>query len=148
MHRGIGGRARARHALLGAIAVSLQCGASAQPAKIWRIAYLSPAANFNPVDEAFEKSLDELGWVRERNIKIEYRYTEGRQDKVDRVVADVVGLGPDLFVAWTAPIALVVKQAAPQSPVVFLGTNPIEFGVVSNLARPGGNVTGIAGHAS
>jgi putative tryptophan/tyrosine transport system substrate-binding protein len=97
------------------------------------------------VDEAFEKSLEQL-----RNIKIEYRYTGGRQGKVAPLVAELVGLGPDLFVAWTAPVALGVKQAAPQSPVavVFLGTNPIEFGLVSNLAHPGGNVTGIAGQAS
>ena len=52
------------------------------PTKVWRIAYLSPAATFNPVDEAFEKSLEQLGWARNRNIEIEYRFTEGRQDKL------------------------------------------------------------------
>jgi putative ABC transport system substrate-binding protein len=100
------------------------------------------------VDEAFEKPLEQLGWVRDRNIKIEYRYTAGRQDKVGPLVAELDGLRPNLFVAWRAPVALGVKQAAPQSPVVFLGTNPIEFGLVSNVDRPGANVTGIAGHAS
>jgi putative ABC transport system substrate-binding protein len=120
-----------------------------QPAKVPRIGYLSPATAFNPVDEAFEKSLEQLGWVRDRNIKIEYRYTGGRQDKVGPLVAEVVGLDLDLFVAWSPPLALAVKQGAPQSPVVFLGTiNLIEFGLVSNLARPGGNVTGITGLAS
>jgi putative ABC transport system substrate-binding protein len=101
------------------------------------------------VDEAFEKSLEQLGWARDRNIEIEYRYIEGRQDKIGPLVAELVGLGPDLFVAWGPPLALAVKQAAPQTPVVFLGhADPIGFGVVSNLARPGGNVTGIAGNAS
>jgi putative tryptophan/tyrosine transport system substrate-binding protein len=120
-----------------------------QPTKLRRIAYLSPSATFNPVDEAFEKSLEVLGWVRDQNIKIEYRYTRGRQDKVAPLVAEVVGLGLDLFVTWGPPLALAVKQAAPQSPVVFLGhADPVAFGVVSNLARPGGNVTGIAAHAS
>jgi putative ABC transport system substrate-binding protein len=92
-----------------------------QSEKIWRIAYLTPAATFNPVDEAFEKSLEQLGWVRDRNIKIEYRFTDGRQDKVGPLIAEVVGLGLDLFVAWSPPLALGVKQAAPQSPLVFLG---------------------------
>jgi putative tryptophan/tyrosine transport system substrate-binding protein len=120
-----------------------------EPDRVRRVGYLSPATGFNPVDEAFEKSLQQLGWVKDRNIKIEYRYTGGRQDKVGPLVAEVVGLGLDLFVAWTPPVALGVKQAAPQSPLVFLaGSDVIEIGLVSNLARPGGNVTGISAFAS
>lgn len=83
-----------------------------QPAKVWRIAYLSPAATFNPVDEAFEKSLEQLGWARDRNIEIEYRYIEGRQDKIGPLVAELVGLGPpDLFVAWGPPLGLTVPSS-------------------------------------
>jgi putative ABC transport system substrate-binding protein len=120
-----------------------------EPDRVPRIGCLSPANGFNPVDEAFEKSLQQLGWVKDRNIKIEIRYTGGRQDKVGPLVAEVVGLGLDLFVAWTPPVALAVKQAAPQSPLVFLaGSDVIEVGLVSNLARPGGNVTGITAFAS
>jgi len=117
-----------------------------QSDRVRRIGYLSPAARFNHLDEAFENALQQLGWVKDRDIKIEYRYTDGRQDKVGPVVTEVVGLRLDLFVAWSPPLALGIKQAAPQSPVVFLMTtvDPIALGLVSNLARPGGNVTGIA----
>jgi hypothetical protein len=75
-------------ALLGSTALSLQCGATAQqPASPVRPPQRfgvspSPAATFNPVDEAFEKSLEQLGWIRDRTIKIDYRYTDGRLDKV------------------------------------------------------------------
>src|SRR5215510_2192168 len=112
-----------------------------QSARVRRIGYLSPAASFNPVDEAFDNALQQLGWVKDRDIKIEYRYTDGRQDKVGPLVTEVVDLGLDLFVAWGPPLALGVKQAAPQIPVVFLITafDPIELGLVSNLSRPGGN---------
>jgi putative tryptophan/tyrosine transport system substrate-binding protein len=117
--------------------------------RVPQIAYLSPAGGFNPIDEAFERTLQQLGWVKDRDIKIEYRYTGGRQDKVAAVVSEVVGMGPDLFVAWSPPLALGIKQAAPQSPLVFLTTfDPIGLGLVSNFARPGGNVTGITALAS
>ena len=120
-----------------------------QSNRIRRIGYLSPASHFNSVDEAFENALQQLGWVKNRDIKIEYRYTDGRQDKVGPLVMEVVGLGLDLFVAWSPPLARAIKQAAPQSPVVFLTTfDPIALGLVSNLARPGGNVTGITALAS
>src|SRR5262245_55749594 len=66
-----------------------------QPAKLWRVAYLSPAASFNPVDEMFEKSLEQFGWIQDRNIKVDYRFTEGRHDKVATVVADVASMDPD-----------------------------------------------------
>jgi putative tryptophan/tyrosine transport system substrate-binding protein len=111
--------------------------------KVWRIGYLSNSAH-SAADEAFEISLQQLGWVIDRNIKIEYRYTGGRQDKVASIVADVVGLNSDLLVAWGHPLALSAMQAAPQSPLIFLvSSDPIANGLVSNLARPAGMVTGI-----
>src|SRR5215510_2462420 len=132
-------------ATLGSAAAWPLVARAQQSGRVRRIGYLSPADRFNPVDEAFESALQQLGWVKDRDIKIEYRYTDGRQDKVGPLVAEVVGLGLDLFVAWSAPLAVEIKQAAPQSPVVFLTTtlDPIALGLVSKFARPGGNVTGI-----
>src|SRR6516164_8531207 len=95
-------------ALLGGGTVaSLSFQAHPQTAKVPRIGYLSPAAAHNLVDEAFENALQQLGWVIDRNIKIEYRYTGGRQDKVAPIVAEIDGLDLDLFVAWgtTLPLA-------------------------------------------
>ena len=132
-------------ATLGSAAAWPLVARAQQAVRVPRICYLSPAARFNHLDEAFENALHQLGWVKGRDINIEYRYTDGRQDKIAPLVTEVIGLGPDLFVAWGPPLALGIKQAAPQSPVVFLITafDPIELGLVSNLSRPGGNVTGI-----
>jgi ABC-type uncharacterized transport system substrate-binding protein len=114
-----------------------------------RIGYLSPTAGFNPVDEAFQKSLEQLGWVKGRNIEIEYRYTGGQQDKVAQVLREVADLSLDLFVAWSPPLALGIKQMLPQTPLIFLqDTDGVAWGLVPNVARPGGNVTGVTAFAS
>jgi ABC-type uncharacterized transport system substrate-binding protein len=116
--------------------------------QVRRIGYLSPAAVFNAVDEAFEASLQQLGWAKGRNIDIDYHFTSGRQDKVGPLVQEVIHRDLELFVAWSPALALEVKQAAPKHPLVFLGGDGIAWGLVSNVARPGGNVTGIAPYAS
>jgi len=134
-------------ALLGSATVLWPfAAASQQPAKIWRIAYLSPAATFNPVDEAFDESLRQLGCERDRNVTIEYRYTGGRGDNEAPLVTELAGLGVDLFVVWGPSLALAATQAAPQTPVVFMvtDTDPIQAGLVSNFAHPGGSITGIS----
>jgi putative ABC transport system substrate-binding protein len=117
-----------------------------QPIK--RIGHLSPAAGRNHLTEAFEEALGQRGWVPGRNIAIEYRYTGGRQDAVAPIVADIAQLKLDAIVAWSPPLALAVKRAV-QVPLVFLITfDPVEVGLVSNLATPEGNVTGITSLAS
>ena len=109
-----------------------------------KIGYLSPVTGHNPVEDAFERSLQERGWIKGRNIGIESRYSEGRQDTVTALAAELVGLRVDVIVAW-GPTAPAVKRATSQIPVVFLSmfADPVDLGLVSNLARPGGNVTGI-----
>jgi putative tryptophan/tyrosine transport system substrate-binding protein len=120
-----------------------------QSNQVRRIGYLSPAAAFNAVDEAFEKSLQELGWAKGHNIDIDYHYTSGRQDKIGPLVREAVHRDLELFVAWSEALAFEVKQVAPQRPLVFLsGSDGIAWGLVSSVARPGGYVTGIAGFAS
>jgi putative ABC transport system substrate-binding protein len=111
-----------------------------------RIGYVTPAAGPNPVDEEFLGSLQQLGWVRDRNIKIEYRSSGGRPKNIAPMIAEVVGLELDLLVVWGQQLALSLIQAAPRTAMVFLVTDfdPIEGGLVSNLAHPGGNVTGIS----
>jgi putative ABC transport system substrate-binding protein len=132
-----------RTSLAGALAPPLAAAAQ-QTAKAPRIGYLSPVTEHNPVEEAFEQSLQELGWTRGRNIRIESRYTGGRQDTIAPLAAELVGLGVDVIVAW-GPTAPVVKRATSQIPVVFLSmfADAVDLGLVSNIARPGANVTGV-----
>jgi putative tryptophan/tyrosine transport system substrate-binding protein len=120
-----------------------------QQGNVSRIGHLSPAAGRNPVDEAFEESLRQHGWTNDQNIRIEYRYTGGRQDTVSPLVTEIIGLGMDVLLTWGLPLSLAVKQAETKIPLVFLITfDPVDIGLVSNLARPGGNVTGVTGLAS
>jgi putative tryptophan/tyrosine transport system substrate-binding protein len=121
-------------------------GAEAQQTgKTARIGYLTPVVGRNLVEEAFEQALQELGWIRGRNIQIESRYSGGRQDTIAALVAELVGLRLDVIVAWGPGFGLAVKQATSQIPVVFLSmfADPVDLGLVSNVARPGGNVTGV-----
>jgi putative ABC transport system substrate-binding protein len=120
-----------------------------QAAKTATIGYLSPAAPLNPLDAVLERSLAALGWVEGRNLRIERRYSSGRTDTLPALATELVGLGVDLLLVWSPPGALAAKRAAGQRPVVFLAVgDPVAFGLVSNLARPGGNVTGITFDAS
>jgi hypothetical protein len=89
------------------------------------IGYLSPVIAHNPVDDAFEWSLEELGWILDRNIKIEYRYTGGRQDTIAPVVAEVASLGLELHVVWGQLLALPLMRASPNIALVFLVTGLI-----------------------
>ena len=110
-----------------------------------KVGYLSPAVGPNPVDEVFEQSLQGLGWVRDQNVRIERRYSGGRQEALGPLAAELVGLGVDVLVAWGPAGAFAAKRATSQIPVVFLAAgDPVSFGLVSNLARPGGNVTGVS----
>jgi hypothetical protein len=75
--------------------------AMAQPTgKTARIGYLTPVTGRNPVEEAFEQALQALGWSRGQNLTIESRYSGGRQDTIAALVAELVGLRPDVIVAW------------------------------------------------
>jgi ABC-type uncharacterized transport system substrate-binding protein len=120
-----------------------------QPGKVARIGYLGPVAGRTPQDDAFEEGLQQHGWTKDQNIRIEYRYTGGRQDTVLPLVTEVVGLGVDVLVTWGPPLSLAAKRASTQIPLVFLiSFDPVDLGLVSNLARPGGNVTGLTSLAS
>jgi putative ABC transport system substrate-binding protein len=133
----------------GAAAAWPLAGRAEQALKVARIGYLSPAVGRNANQDAFEGTLQQLGWVKGHNIAIESRHSRGRQDTVAPLVAEIVGLGVDVIVAWGPPLSLAVKRATTQIPLVFILTfDPVDIGLVSNLARPGGNVTGITSLAS
>jgi putative ABC transport system substrate-binding protein len=121
------------------------CAAEAQhPTKIPRIGYLSPRAGPSFYDRAFLKGLRDLGYIEGQNIVIEYRWADWASDRLAAFAADLVQLKADLIVSTggSAP-AVAVKQATAAIPIVFVAGDPVGYGLVSSLSRPGGNVTGV-----
>ena len=96
-------------------------------------------------EKAFRQGLEDLGRIEGRNIQIEYRYIEGQQNKVPALISELLQLKPDVLVLQTLTSLRAVKQLTTTTPVVMLASNdPVETGIVDSLARPGGNITGIA----
>jgi putative ABC transport system substrate-binding protein len=125
--------------------------AYAQPTgKVYRMGYLySGSATSSPrAPEALRAELRELGWVEGRNIVIDYRFAEGRFDRLPDLAAELVRLKVDVIVAWPTPPAVAAKNATGTIPIVMIGVGyPVELGLVASLARPGGNVTGLSFNA-
>jgi putative ABC transport system substrate-binding protein len=118
-----------------------------QPGKIFRIGFLdnSTASGSAVLVEAFRKELRKLGWIEGKNIAIEYRFAEQKNERVPELAADLVRLKVDLIVATATPVALDAKSATPTIPIVMLSAgDPAAAGLVASLARPGGNVTGLS----
>jgi putative ABC transport system substrate-binding protein len=117
-----------------------------QPARIPRIGILiaSSAASYSGRVEAFRRRLRELGYVEGKNIFIEYRYAEGKFERLPDLAAELVRLKVDVIVATNLGV-LAAKKASPTIPIVFGAvSDPVGSGLVSSLARPGGNITGLS----
>ncbi len=118
-----------------------------QPGKIPRIGLLSP---FSPSatalwHQAFRQGLRDLGWVEGKNISIEYRYAEGRSDRLPELAADLVRLKVNIIVAAVNTDALAAKNATRTIPIVVASAgDPVAIGLVASLAHPGGNITGLS----
>ncbi len=132
----------------GALLFALSLSAQAQQAgKIFRISYLdaSTASGSAVVLEAFWQEMGKLGRLDGKNIAIEYRFAEGKNDRLPELAADLVRLKVDLIVVAGGPGALAAKKATTTIPIVMVSVgNPVGSGLVASLARPGGNVTGFA----
>ena len=93
---------------------------------------------------AFVERLSELGWIEGRTVAIEYRWSEGRPERVAEIAAEFARQKVDVIVAYGSAITA-LKQAAPATPIVFaLAVDPVGIGIVANLSHPGGNVTGMS----
>ena len=94
---------------------------------------------------AFASRLRELGWIEDRNINIDVRWAEGRNDLSAEMAADLVRLKVDVIVTYSTEHTQIAKQATSTIPIVFaLAADPVGSGLVASLARPGGNLTGLS----
>ena len=116
-----------------------------QPKKVHRIGFLAPGDPASQSTEAIRLALRELGHIEGQNIAIEYRYMEGKRDRVPDLVAELVRLKVDIIVVTGTGPARAAKNATKTIPIVMtgLGADPVEEGLIESLAHPGGNVTGV-----
>ena len=117
-----------------------------QPAKLRAIGFLSPNAALAQVEwtTAFMQRLRELGWIEGRTVTIEYRWAEGRAERLPDMAAELVRLKVDVIVT-SGSAAAAAKQATSIIPIVFgLVADPIGTGLIPSLSRPGGNITGLS----
>ena len=133
--------------LLGSAAAAWPRAARAQPSgKTYRIGLLGPgsyAGRKRDID-ALRMGLRRLGYEEGRNLVIEYRWAEGRYDRLLELTAELVKLNIDVLVTAGTPGALAAKQATSTIPIVLAAVgDPVAAGIVDSLARPGGNVTGL-----
>jgi putative tryptophan/tyrosine transport system substrate-binding protein len=117
-----------------------------QAATTARIGYLVPnMANSPHLHEAFRQGMRDLGYVEGRNLTIEYRDAAGKLERLPALAAELVASKVDVIVATATPHTLAAKQATKTIPIVFTAlADPVTSGLVTSLARPGGNVTGVS----
>jgi putative tryptophan/tyrosine transport system substrate-binding protein len=132
------------------LAVPLAAEAQQAAKKVARIGYLSLNLAANPqLQESFLQGLRDLGYVEGRNLVIEYRDAEGKSDRFPALAAELTALKVDVLVAANSLAVLPAKQATKTIPIVFTAVpDPVGSGLVTSLARPGGNVTGLSGLAA
>jgi putative ABC transport system substrate-binding protein len=117
-----------------------------QAGKAYRIGYLQTAPRASAVHllQALEDGLRKLGYAPGANITIDYRFADGRAERLPELAAELIRLNPDVIVTSLNPVTAAVKQATATIPIVTtLATSPVEEGLITSLARPSGNVTGL-----
>jgi len=139
---------RAFITLLGGAAATWPLAARAQqPERVRRIGYLnlggSPESDASRLT-GLRRGLNQTGYVEGQNLLIEYRWAGNQVDRLSTLVADLVQLQVGVIVSVGVPCTLAAKAATSSIPIVFsVGADPVQFGLVASLNRPGGNVTGV-----
>jgi putative ABC transport system substrate-binding protein len=142
-----------RFALL-ALALTLGLVASAHvlaqaPARVPKIGVLIPdpatIPGATPAREAFEGGLKDLGWTPGQTVRVEYRYADGKRERLGARAQELVGAKIDVLVARSSQAIRAAKEATTTVPIVMsaVGLDPVQAGLIVSLARPGGNITGL-----
>jgi putative tryptophan/tyrosine transport system substrate-binding protein len=137
--------------LLGGAAAVWPLAARAQQMAIPVIGFLGTAtpSAWRERVAAFSQRLRELGWIENRTVAIEYRWTEGRPESVAEIAAEFVQLKVNAIVTGGTPAILAAKRATSVVPIVFVGAgDPVSTGLIATLARPGGNLTGLSSQSN
>jgi len=113
-------------------------------AKTPRIGMLTPAFDPHPGFAGFRQGLRDLGYVEGQSIALEYRFAEGKAERLPELAAELVRLKMDVILASSVAAARAAQHATETIPIVFGGTDPVGQGLVASLARPGGNITGVS----
>jgi putative ABC transport system substrate-binding protein len=118
--------------------------AAQQPKKVYRVGYLSPRDQIGRNEDAFRKRMHELGYVEGQNFRIDWRFASGKTSLFSDFAAELVRLNVDAIVGQGVGATGAAKQATSKIPIVMSNADddPVRLGLVSSLARPGGNVTG------
>lgn len=140
-------RMRRRDFLLASAALLAPACVAAQSAKVYRIGFLGPnnPATAKPFLDVFFQRMRELGYAEGKNLIFEPRFAYGDVSKLGQLAGELVAWRPDVLIAASNPAVIAAKSATSSIPIVMLyGGTPVEAGLVESLARPGGNVTGLA----
>jgi len=133
---------------LGAGALAAPFGSFAQPqGKVWRIGVLGAGspAGWAPMVEALRAGLRELGYIEGSNINIDYRWADGQYDRLPELVADLIRLKVDVIVTHATAGIGAAKRATTTMPIIMASIgDPVASGLLTNLSRPGGNITGLS----
>ena len=130
-----------------ALVLCFSSWAAGEQGKTSRIGFLSyaSAAAYSPRLAEYRQALADLGWVEGRNLVIEQRSAENQNDRLPELAADLVRAGVSVIIAENAPATRAAVQATSSIPIVMAGVgDPVRYGFVASLAKPGGNVTGLA----
>jgi putative tryptophan/tyrosine transport system substrate-binding protein len=133
--------------LVGGAAAWPLTASAQQQGKIVTIAILA-IEPWPPID-TFRRALHDLGYVEGKNVRFEYRYAKGDNERLPELANELVGLNVDVILTWGTNAVLAAKQATTTIPIVMgaIG-DPLGIGIVTNLAHPGGNVTGFSSRAA
>jgi putative ABC transport system substrate-binding protein len=140
---------RAFIACLGGLLAAPALGFAQTPSRIPRIGYLSIGSASDPrrvaLLDAFRRGLNDLGYIENKNIRIDARFAEGAYAQLPALAAELVGLAPDAIVAYSTPATRAARDATKAIPIVMSAVvDPVATGLVGGLGRPGGNVTGLS----
>jgi len=127
----------------GALLIAPRAADAQQPQKVRRIGFFGNSPS--PAVEAFRQGLRDLGWVEGQNLTIEFRWMQGRPDRLPGLAEELVSLNLEVILAVASPQVEAVRQKTKTIPIVFgVHADPVGVGDVASLARPGGNVTGVS----